>query len=327
MKRREVLTLIGGAAAAWPLAARAQQAAIPVIGFLGSTSHPAWEPYLMAFRQGLDEAGYVEGQNFTIEYRWAGSDYASLPILAADLVRRHVAVIVAVGGSASASAAKAATTTIPILFSTAGDPVSLGLVASLNRPGGNATGMNVLLAETEGKRLGLLRDMAPTAHLIAALLNPRSPLSAAELKDVQQAARAVGQQIHILNASSDHDLDAAFASLVQLGAAALLVGSDPFFNSRRDYLVSLAARIRVPAIYEFREYVVAGGLMSYSSNPSNGYRQMGLYAGRILKGKKPQDLPVVQSSKFEFVINLKTAKALGLDVPLRLQQLADEVIE
>jgi putative tryptophan/tyrosine transport system substrate-binding protein len=281
----------------------------------------------MAFRQGLDEAGYVEGQNVTIEYRWAGSDYSSLPILAADLVRRHVAVIVAVGGSASASAAKAATTTIPIVFSTGGDPVKLGLVASLNRPGGNATGMKVLLAEMEGKRLGLLRDMVPTAHLIAALLNPRSPVSAAELKDVQLAARAVGQQIHILNASSDHDLDAAFASLVQLGAGALLVGSDPFFNSRRDYLVSLAVRASVPAIYEFREYVVAGGLMSYSSNLSNGYRQVGLYAGRILKGEKPQELPVVQSSKFEFVINLKAAKALGLDVPLRLQQLADEVIE
>ena len=327
MKRREVLTLIGGAAAAWPLAARAQQAAIPVIGFLGSTSHPAWESYLMAFRQGLDEAGYVEGQNVTIDFRWAGSDYASLPILAADLVRRQVAVIVAVGGSASASAAKVATTTIPIVFSISDDPVSLGLVASLNRPGGNATGMNVLLAETEGKRLGLLRDMAPTAHLIAALLNPRSPLSAAALKDVQQAARAVGQQIHILNASSDHDLDAAFASVVQLGAGALLVGSDPFLNSRRDYLVSLAARASVPAIYEFREYVVAGGLMSYSSNLSNGYRQVGLYAGRILKGEKPQDLPVVQSSEFEFVINLKTAKALGLQIPDKLLALADAVIE
>jgi putative ABC transport system substrate-binding protein len=327
IRRRELIATLGGAAVAWPLAARAQQTAIPVIGFLGSTSHPAWEPYLMAFRQGLDEAGYVEGQNVTIEYRWAGSDYSSLPILAADLVRRHVAVIVAVGGSASASAAKAATTTIPIVFSTGGDPVSLGLVASLNRPGGNATGMKVLLAEMKGKRLGLLRDMVPTAHLIAALLNPRSPVSAAELKDVQLAARAVGQQIHILNASSDHDLDAAFASLVQLGAGALLVGSDPFFNSRRDYLVSLAARASVPAIYEFREYVVAGGLMSYSSNLSNGYRQVGLYAGRILKGEKPQELPVVQSSKFEFVINLKAAKALGLDVPLRLQQLADEVIE
>ena len=327
MRRREFISLLGGVAVAWPVAARAQQPAVPVIGLLGSTSPAAWAPYLMAFRQGLREAGYVEGQNVTIEYRWAASDYTRLPTLAADLVRRHVAVIVAVGGSASASAAKAATTTLPIVFSTGGDPVTLGLVTSLNRPGGNATGVSVLLAEMEGKRLGLLRDMVPAAHLIAVLLNPHSPVSASELKDVQQAARAVGQQIHILNASSEYDLDAAFASLVPVGAGALLVGSDPFFNSRRDYLVSLAARIRVPAIYEFREYVVAGGLMSYSSNLSNGYRQMGLYAGRILKGEKPHDLPVVQSSKFEFAINLKTAKTLGLDVPLRLQQLADEVIE
>ena len=326
MERREFITLFGGAAAL-PLAARAQQTAIPVIGFLSSTSHPAWEPYLMAFRQGLDEAGYVEGQNVTIDFRWAGSDYASLPILAADLVRRQVAVIVAVGGSASASAAKVATTTIPIVFSISDDPVSLGLVVSLNRPGGNATGMKELLGEIEGKRLGLLRDVVPTAHLIATLLNPQSPVSAAELKDIQQAARAVGQQIHVLNASSDHDLDAAFASVVQLGAGALLVGSDPFLNSRRDYLVSLAARASVPAIYEFREYVVAGGLMSYSSNLSNGYRQVGLYAGRILNGEKPQDLPVVQSSKFEFVINLKTAKALGLQIPDKLLALADAVIE
>jgi putative ABC transport system substrate-binding protein len=326
LKRREFITLLGGATA-WPLAARAQQPVMPVIGFLSSTSHPAWESYLMAFRQGLDEAGYVEGQNVTIDFRWAGSDYTSLPILAADLVRRQVAVIVAVGGSASASAAKVATTTIPIVFSISDDPVSLGLVVSLNRPGGNATGMKALLGEIEGKRLGLLRDVVPTAHLIATLLNPQNPVSAAELKDIQQAARAVGQQIHVLNASSDHDLDAAFASVVRLGAGALLVGSDPFLNSRRDYLVSLAARASVPAIYEFREYVVAGGLMSYSSNLSNGYRQVGLYAGRILKGEKPQDLPVVQSSEFEFVINLKTAKALGLQIPDKLLALADAVIE
>jgi len=283
MRRREFISLLGGVAVAWPVAARAQQPAVPVIGLLGSTSPAAWAPYLMAFRQGLREAGYVEGQNVTIEYRWAGSDYARLPTLAADLVRQHVAVIVAVGG--------------------------------------------VLLAEMEGKRLGLLRDMVSTAHLIAALLNPHSPVSASELKDVQQAARAVGQQIHILNASSEYDLDAAFASLVPVGAGALLVGSDPFFNSRRDYLVSLAARASIPAIYEAREFVVAGGLMSYGTNLANGYRQVGLYTGRILKGEKPHDLPVVQSSKFEFAINLKTAKTLGLDVPLRLQQLADEVIE
>jgi putative ABC transport system substrate-binding protein len=325
--RRELLAALGGAAAAWPRVLRAQQLPMPVIGFLSSASPAAWAPYVTAFQQGLGEAGYVEGQNVTIEYRWAGTDYARLPMLAADLVRRHVAVIVAVGGSAPASAAKAATTTLPIVFSTGGDPVRLGLVASLNRPGGNATGVSVLLAEMEGKRLGLLRDMVPTAHLIAVLLNPRSPVSASELKDIHQAARAVGQQIHILNASSEQDLDAAFASLAQLGAGALLVGSDPFFNSRRGYLVSLAARYAIPAIYEGREHTIAGGLMSYGTRLTEGYHQVGVYAARILNGAKPADLPVFQLTKFEFVINLKTAKALGLDVPLRLQEIADEVIE
>jgi putative tryptophan/tyrosine transport system substrate-binding protein len=327
VRRREFISLLGGAAAAWPLAARAQQAAMPVIGFLASTSPTAWAPYLTAFKQGLREAGYIEGQNVTIEYRWAEGDYARLPALAADLVRRHVAVLVAVGGSSSAKAAKAASSTIPIVFTTGGDPVGLGLVASLNRPGGNVTGVALLVAEMESKRFGLLRDMVPTATLVAVLLNSRSPVSTTELNDVQEAARAVGQQIHILNASSEQELDAAFASLAKLGVGALLVGSDPFFNSRRSYLVSLAARARVPAIYELREYVVAGGLMSYGTSLVNGYRQVGLYTGRILKGEKPQDLPVVQSTKFEFVINLKTAKALGLEVPLRLQELADEVIE
>jgi putative tryptophan/tyrosine transport system substrate-binding protein len=327
MKRREFITLLGGATVAWPLAARAQQSAMPVIGFLASTSPTAWAPYLTAFKQGLREAGYIEGQNVTIEYRWAEGDYARLPALAADLVRRHVAVLVAVGGSSSAKAAKAASSTIPIVFTTGGDPVGLGLVASLNRPGGNVTGVALLISEMESKRFGLLRDMVPTATLVAVLLNSRSPVSTTELNDVQEAARAVGQQIHILNASSEQELDAAFASLAKLGAGALLVGSDPFFNSRRSYLVSLAARARVPAIYELREYVVAGGLMSYGTSLVNGYRQVGLYTGRILKGEKPQDLPVVQSTKFEFVINLKTAKALGLEVPLRLQELADEVIE
>jgi putative ABC transport system substrate-binding protein len=324
--RRKFLATLGGAAA-WAHAAHAQQAAMPVIGFLASTSPTAWAPYLTAFKQGLREAGYIEGQNVTIEYRWAEGDYARLPALAADLVRRHVAVLVAVGGSSSAKAAKAASSTIPIVFTTGGDPVGLGLVASLNRPGGNVTGVALLVAEMESKRFGLLRDMVPTATLVAVLLNSRSPVSTTELNDVQEAARAVGQQIHILNASSEQELDAAFASLAKLGVGALLVGSDPFFNSRRSYLVSLAARARVPAIYELREYVVAGGLMSYGTSLVNGYRQVGLYTGRILKGEKPQDLPVVQSTKFEFVINLKTAKALGLEVPLRLQELADEVIE
>jgi putative tryptophan/tyrosine transport system substrate-binding protein len=295
VNRREFITLLGGAAA-WPLAARAQQAAMPVIGFLASTSPTAWAPYLTAFKQGLREAGYIEGQNVTIEYRWAEGDYARLPALAADLVRRHVAVLVAVGGSSSAKAAKAASSTIPIVFTTGGDPVGLGLVASLNRPGGNVTGVALLVAEMESKRFGLLRDMVPTATLVAVLLNSRSPVSTTELNDVQEAARAVGQQIHILNASSEQELDAAFASLAKLGVGALLVGSDPFFNSRRSYLVSLAARARVPAIYELREYVVAGGLMSYGTSLVNGYRQVGLYTGRIPKGEKPQDLPVVQST-------------------------------
>jgi putative tryptophan/tyrosine transport system substrate-binding protein len=292
VRRRQFIAGLGGAAAR-PLAARAQQAAMPVIGFLASTSPTAWAPYLTAFKQGLREAGYIEGQNVTIEYRWAEGDYARLPALAADLVRRHVAVLVAVGGSSSAKAAKAASSTIPIVFTTGGDPVGLGLVASLNRPGGNVTGVALLVAEMESKRFGLLRDMVPTATLVAVLFNSRSPVSTTELNDVQEAARAVGQQIHILNASSEQELDAAFASLAKLGVGALLVGSDPFFNSRRSYLVSLAARARVPAIYELREYVVAGGLMSYGTSLVNGY----------------------------------TAKALGLEVPLRLQELADEVIE
>ena len=246
MRRREFITLLSGVAA-WPLAARAQQPAMPVIGFLSSTSPTAWAPYLTAFQQGLRETGYVEGQNVTIEYRWAEGDYARLPALAGDLVRRHVAVLVAVGGSSSAKAAKAASSTIPIVFTTGGDPVGLGLVASLNRPGGNVTGVALLIAEMESKRFGLLRDLVPTATLVAVLLNPRSPVSTTELNDVQQAARAVGQQIHILNASSEQEMDAAFANLAQLGAGALLVGSDPFFNSRRSYLVSLRREQR----YEF----------------------------------------------------------------------------
>lgn len=325
MKRREFIAALGGAAAC-PLAARAQQP-MPVVGFLGSASPAAWAPYVIAFHRGLGEGGYVEGRNITIEYRWAEGDYARLPMLAADLVRRRVAAIVAIGGSASATAAKTLTTTIPIVFSSGGDPVKLGLVASLNRPGGNATGVNVLVGEMEGKRLGLLREVVLTAELIAVLLNPHSPIAEAELKDVQQAARTVRQQIHILNASSDQDLDAAFAGLVQLRAGALLVGSDPFFNSRREQIVALAARHAIPAMYEQREFAVAGGLMSYGTNLAEGYRQVGIYTARILNGEKPGDLPVVRSIKFEFVINLKTAKALGIDVPPGLSARADEVIE
>ena len=327
MRRREFITLIGGAAAAWPLAAQAQQPAMPVVGFLNGASPGPWANLVAAFRNGLKESGYVEGQSVAIEYRWAEGKYDKLPELAADLVHRGVSVIAATGGSVSVLAAKAVTMTIPIVFSIGIDPVRRGLVASLNRPGGNLTGVMLLNPELGGKQLGLLRETVPTATLIAVLLNPNSPVAEYELNYIQQAARYIKQEIHILHAQDEREIDAAFATMIQLGAGALLVGADPFFNSRRDQLVALAARHRIPAIYEEREYAAAGGLMSYGTSFAEAYRQVGLYTGRILKGEKPADLPVVQSSKFEFVINLKTAKALGLDVPLQLQQRADEVIE
>jgi putative ABC transport system substrate-binding protein len=327
VRRREFITLLGGAAATFPLRVRAQQQAIPVIGFLNPASPNAWKPYVDAFRQGLNNAGYVEGRTVAIEYRWAEGQYERLPLLATDLVRRNVALIVATGGSAPALAAKAATNTIPIVFTIGSDPVKLGLVASLNRPGGNATGVNMFVTQMEGKRLGLLRELVPTAALIAVLLNPNSPPAATQLKDVQEAARALGQQIHILHAGSEAELEAAFATTRQVGAGALLVAADPFFHSKRTYIVALAARHALPAIYEQREPALAGGLMSYGTNLSEGYRQVGIYAGRILKGEKAADLPVMQSTKFEFVINLTTAKALGIVVPPMLSARADEVIE
>jgi putative ABC transport system substrate-binding protein len=327
MQRRNFITLLGGAAAAWPLFARAQQPVMPVIGFLNSASPEAWAYLVTAFRQGLKEEGYVESQNVAIDYRWAEGHYDRLPELAADLVRRQVRVIAATGGATSAIAAKAATTTIPIVFTVGDDPVKLHLVASLNRPDSNATGVALLIAELGSKRLGLLRELVPNVSLIAVLLNPDSPLAKRQLNDLQEAARIIKQDIHILHANSEDELNQAFATVVRLQAGAIIVGSDPFFNSRRNQIVALAAHHRIPTIYEEHEFAVAGGLISYGTSLADGYRQAGVYVGRILKGDNPANLPVQQLTKFELVINMKTAKALSLNVPLNLQQRADEVIE
>jgi putative ABC transport system substrate-binding protein len=325
MRRRAVIRLLGGAAT-WPFAAHAQQS-MPVIGFLHSASPGPFAQFVAAFSWGLNQAGFMEGRNVTIEYRWAEGRYDRLPALADDLVRRQVAVIVAMGGPSSGLAAKAATSTIPIVFNSGGDPVKEGLADGLNRPGGNATGVVVLLTAMEGKRLGLLRELVPTATLIAVLLNSDLPTFESQLNDVRDAARAVGQQVHILQASSEHEIDTAFVKMVEVRAGALLVGADPVKFNQRARLVALAARHAIPAIYELREYAEAGGLMSYGTNLSNIYRLVGNYAGRILNGDKPADMPVQQATKFEFVINLKTAKALGIEVPPGLSARADEVIE
>ena len=327
MRRREFVTLLGGAAAAWPLAARAQQAAMPVIGFLNSTTPASWDPFVDGFRKGLNEAGYVEGRNVAIEYRWAEGQYDRLPAMAADLVRRKVAVIVSTGGHSTLLAVTAATATIPVVFTFGGDPVGLGVVSSLNRPGGNVTGINLFITQMASKRLGLLRELVPNAELIAMLFNPTNRGTDAQMKDAQEAARAINQQTHILNAHTDEEIDTAFAAMVQIRAGALLIGADSYFTGRRDKIIALAARHRIPTIYEQREHALAGGLMSYGTNLADGYRQAGIYTGRILKGEKPADLPVIQATKFEFVINLKTATALGLAVPNSMQLLADEVIE
>jgi putative ABC transport system substrate-binding protein len=326
MRRREFITLLGGAAA-WPFAARAQQRAIPVIGFLNSASAVEWSPFVAAFRQGLSENGYVEGQNIAIEFRWAEGHYDWLPMLAADLVRAGVAVIVATGGITSALAAKRTTTTIPIVFSSGGDPVKEGLVASINRPGGNVTGVNVLTTGLAAKRLEILREVVPNASVIGVLINPNNASAEAQSAMVQDAGRAMGQKVLILHASSERDFDSVFATIVQSRIDALIVGADPFLSSQRAQLIALTARYRIPAIYEWHEFVQAGGLMSYGSDLVEGYHQIGIYAGRILKGEKPGDLPIVQSTKVEFAINLKTAKALGITVPLALSGRADEVIE
>jgi putative ABC transport system substrate-binding protein len=328
MKRRDFIALIGGGAATWPLAARAQQPPMPVIGLLSSASAAPSAYLLNALRQGLSESGYIEGQNVAIEYRWADGQYDRLPSLAVELVRRGVAVIVATGaGGLAAQAAKTATSIIPIVFSSAVDPIRAGLVASINRPGGNATGIIQFAALLEAKRLQLLHELVPNAAVIGVLLNPTNPSAETQTTDVHTAARSIGRKIHVVTASTEGEFDAAFASLVRQRSGGLLVAADPFFNSRREQLVALAARYVLPAIYEWREFAEAGGLISYGNSITDAYRQIGVYTGRILRGASPADLPVVQPTKFELVINLKTAKALGLTVPNSMQLLADEVIE
>jgi putative tryptophan/tyrosine transport system substrate-binding protein len=327
MNRRKIISLLGGAAAAWPLAARAQQSAMPVVGFLGTASPRPFAHLVAGFRRGLQETGFVEDRSVVIEYRWAEGQYDRVPALVADLVRRQVAVIVTVGGETSAAAAKAATETIPIVFNVGSDPVKIGLVASLARPGGNATGVNIFTIELVEKRLGLLLDLIPTASSIAILVNPDFVPAAANASEAEAAARAVGKQVVIYNARSEIEIGTAFAIMAQARPGALLVGADPFFNSRRGLIVALAGRHAIPAIYEWREFAEAGGLISYGTSLVEAYRQQGIYAGRILKGEKPVDLPVVQLSKFELVINLNTAKALGLAIPPGVLALADEVIE
>ena len=328
MRRRQFITLLGGGVLTWPLAARAQRSAMPVIGFLSVTFAGEQPHWLAAFRKGLREAGYVEGQNVSIEYRWAEGQYNRLPELAADLISRHVSVIVTPPSNRAALAAKAASTTIPIVFSVAEDPVRLGLVASLSRPGGNATGINFFSTETFSKRLGLLHDLVPKAVRIAVLVNPANPpVREATLHDIPEAARALGLQIEVLNASNGDEIDAAFTTLANDRADALLVSPDTFFVSRRVQIAILSARHSIPTVYGGRDYAEAGGLASYGADVTASVRQEGVYAGRILKGTKSADLPVVQSTKFELVINLRTAKAIGLEVPATLLSRADEMIE
>jgi len=325
MRRRDFIKVIAGSAAAWPLAARAQQQPMPVIGFLDGQS---FDLHLMtAFRQALKDAGYIEGGNVAIYFRSADGQTDRLVTLAGDIIGRRVAVIITTGGGAAALAAYAATTTIPIVFVNGVDPVSSGLVMSLNRPGGNATGVYIFQQVLEGKRLGLLRELVPSAASIAVLLNPTNANFQTQLRGVQDAARDLGQQVSILSANTEREIDMAFATVAQSSARALLVGSDPFFSSERDQVIALAARHAIPAIYEGREFAAAGGLASYGASLADAYRQAALYASRILKGEKPADLPIVQPTKFEFVINLKTAKTLGLDVSPGLAASADEIVE
>jgi len=330
MRRREFIALLGSSAVAWPLAARAQQAAMPVIGFLHPASPSSPGPYAAiraSFLRGLQETDYVGDQNVTIEYRWAEGQYDRLPELAADLARRQVAVLFVGGGPAAIWAARSATSTIPIVFVTGDDPLRHGVVANLSRPGGNVTGVSFFTTAVVSKRVELVRDLVPNASSIVYLANPANPEAEPETKDVSAAARALGFQLHVLNASSEREIDAAFATLIQLRAGALITGSDPFLFSRGNQIAALAVRHAVPAIFVSRENVVAGGLASYGTSIPDAYRQAAIYVGRILKGAKPADLPVLEPTKFELVINLKTAKALGLTVPMIMQMTADEVIE
>jgi putative tryptophan/tyrosine transport system substrate-binding protein len=326
MQRREFITLLGSGAA-WPLAAHAQQPAMPVVGFLGAPAAAPYGRYVAAIHQGLREAGYVEGQNVTFEYRWADGHYDRLPTLAVDLVSRGVSVIICIGGAPAAVAAKATTSTIPIVVNISADPVKLGLVGSLNRPGGNVTGIAMLGVELEAKKLELLHQLIPASALVAVVVNPSNAQAESQVQDLQKAAQAIGQRILVLNAGTEHELENVFARAVHERADALFVGQDTFFTSEPNLIAALAARHAIPTMSPWRSHVEAGGLMSYGTNLTDAYRQAGIYAGRVLKGEKPGDLPVVQSVKFELIINLKTARALRLTIPDRVLAIADEVIE
>ena len=326
MRRRAFITLLGGAAVAWPLAAGAQQPAMPVIGYLSARSPEDTTHLVEAFRRGLKETGFFDGQNVTVEYRWALGQYDRLPAMAAEFARRPVAIIVATGGDPAALAAKAASSTMPIVFVT-GDPVKAGLVASYSRPGGNATGINLLTTTMEPKRVGILHDLMPQASTIAVLVDPRFPTAGMQSRDIEEAAHAIGIQTEVFHASTDSEINAAFQSIAQRRLPALLVAGAPFFDTRRGNLIALTAQHKLPTIYQFREYAVDGGLMSYGVSITDAYRQVGAYVGRILKGEKPADIPVELPTKFDLVVNLVTAKVLGLDIPPSLLARADEVIE